>query len=290
MSIILKILWVCVMWFLVIPLVMGVWYGVFNGALNAPYMTWWGWIIIIFLYLCFCIWLQAKFDQTVYWSLAKWLLFIPSPVLLFFTFSESIAWWGWTICIFYIIGIIIHAFDMLTGHTFDMLTGLNTRDHSESGRSRSGVQTSIAVETSLEEEEHRKDRQLRDLQIEQLLNEKVNKEKIAAKKKITRKSPQTLLGKKEQIDKKLKDGLITERTAVIQTNKAIAAEKMRLIIENQRKEKKAKSKTEPKKPASTSTKEFEYVEKLNEIKSLREEGVITQAEFGKLKKKIIDSL
>ena len=65
---------------------------------------------------------------------------------------------------------------------------------------------------------------------------------------------------------------------------------MRLIIENQRKEKKVKSKTKPKKPFSASTKEFEYVEKLKEIKLLREEGVITQAEFRKLKKKIIDSL
>ena len=100
----------------------------------------------------------------------------------------------------------------------------------------------IIDEPALEEEELRKDRQLRDLQIEQLLNEKVNKEKIAAKKKITMKSPQTLLGKKRVIDKKLKDGLITERTAVIQTNKAIAAEKMRLIIKNQRNKKKVKSK------------------------------------------------
>jgi len=65
---------------------------------------------------------------------------------------------------------------------------------------------------------------------------------------------------------------------------------MRLIIENQRKEKMVKSKTKTKKPTSASTKEFENVEKLNEIKSLREEGVITQEEFGKLKKKIIDSL
>ena len=48
-------------------------------------------------------------------------------------------------------------------------------------------------------------------------------------------------------------------------NRAIADEKMRLIIENQRKEKKVKSKTKPKKPSSASTKEFEYVEKLKEI-------------------------
>ena len=95
---------------------------------------------------------------------------------------------------------------------------------------------------------------------------------------------------KKEINRKLSEGLITERKATILMNRANADEKMRLIIENQRKEKKAKSKTEPKKPASTSTKEFEYVEKLKEIKSLREEGVITQEEFRKLKKKIIDSL
>ena len=45
------------------------------------------------------------------------------------------------------------------------------------------------LQHTLEEEELRKDRQLRDLQIEQLLDEKAEKEKIAAKKKITRKSP-----------------------------------------------------------------------------------------------------
>ena len=95
---------------------------------------------------------------------------------------------------------------------------------------------------------------------------------------------------KREINRKLSEGLITDRTAKIQMNKAIADEKMRLIIENQRKEKKVKPKTEPKKPASASTKEFEYVEKLKEIKSLREEGAITQAEFKKLKEKIIDSI
>ena len=145
------------------------------------------------------------------------------------------------------------------------------------------------LQQALEEEELRKDRQLRDLQIEQLLNEKVNKEKIAAKKKITMKSPQTLLGKKRVIDKKLKDGLITERTAVIQTNKAIAAEKMRLIIKNQLNKKKVKSKMQPENTSNTS-KELDYVEKLKEIKYLRGAGEITQAEFRKLKKKIIDSI
>jgi hypothetical protein len=172
---------------------------------------------------------MTKFDQTVYWSLAKWLLFIPSPVLLFFTFSESIAWWGWIICIFYSIAIILHIFEM----PWSWLDIPNQKIREKNN---------IIDEPALEEEELRKDRQLRDLQIEQLLNEKVNKEKIAAKKKNTRKSPQTLLGKKRVIDKKLKDGLITERTAVIQTNKAIAAEKMRLIIKNQRNKKKVKSK------------------------------------------------
>ena len=113
-----------------------------------------------------------------------------------------------------------------------------------------------------------------------------------AKKKsaVKKYDPKLFNRQKREINRKLSEGLITDRTAKIQMNKAIADEKMRLIIENQRKEKKAKSKTEPKKPASTSTKEFEYVEKLKEIKSLREEGVITQAEFKKLKKKIIDSL
>jgi hypothetical protein len=130
---------------------------------------------------------------------------------------------------------------------------------------------------------------------------KAKKKPAKAKKKpapaVKKYDPKLFDRQKREINRKLSEELITERTAVIQMNRAIADEKMRLIIENQRKEnvkkrkeKKVKSKTEPKKPASTSTKEFEYVEKLKEIKSLREEGAITQAEFKKLKEKIIDSI
>ena len=126
-------------------------------------------------------------------------------------------------------------------------------------------------------------------------SETQKKEKLQAKKKsvVKKKSAvkkKAILRQKKEINRKLSEGLITERTATILMNRANADEKMRLIIENQRKEKMGKSKTKPKKPTSASTKEFEYVEKLKEIKSLREEGVITLAEFGKLKKKIIDSL
>ena len=138
--------------------------------------------------------------------------------------------------------------------------------------------------------EAKKNKLLRDLQIKKLQAE-VGVTPQAKKKSAVKKYNPTLFNRqKREINRKLSEGLITERTAVIQKNRAIADEKMRLIIENQRKEKKAKSKTEPKKPASTSTKEFEYVEKLKEIKSLREEGAITQAEFKKLKEKIIDSI
>ena len=140
-----------------------------------------------------------------------------------------------------------------------------------------------------DDKEAEKNKLLRDLQIKKLQAEGiVTAESYDAAKG----SPHLEIfnRQKREINRKLSEGLITDRTAKIQMNKAIADEKMRLIIENQRKEKKAKSKTEPKKPASTSTKEFEYVEKLKEIKSLREEGAITQAEFKKLKEKIIDSI
>ena len=148
-----------------------------------------------------------------------------------------------------------------------------------------------------DDEEARKNKLLRDLQIKKLQAE-VGVTPQAKKKSAVKKYNPTLFNRqKREINRKLSEGLITDRTAKIQMNKAIADEKMRLIIENQRKEnvkkrkeKKVKSKTEPKKPASTSTKEFEYVEKLKEIKSLREEGAITQAEFKKLKEKIIDSI
>ena len=148
------------------------------------------------------------------------------------------------------------------------------------------------LQQAQDDEEARKNKLLRDLQIKKLQAEvgvtpQAKKKPAPAVKKY---DPKLFDRQKREINRKLSEELITERTAVIQMNRAIADEKMRLIIENQRKEKKAKSKTEPKKPASTSTKEFEYVEKLKEIKSLREEGVITQAEFKKLKEKIIDSI
>ena len=145
------------------------------------------------------------------------------------------------------------------------------------------------LQQAQDDEEARKNKLLRDLQIKKLQAEGiVTAESYDAAKG----SPHLEIfnRQKREINRKLSEGLITDRTAKIQMNKAIADEKMRLIIENQRKEKKAKSKTKPKKPASTSTKEFEYVEKLKEIKSLREEGAITQAEFKKLKEKIIDSI
>jgi len=69
---------------------------------------------------------------------------------------------------------------------------------------------------------------------------------VAAKK-----SPQTLLGKKREINKQLKNGLITKRTADLRIKKAIEAEKMRLIIEKNRNKpykKKVKPKTKRKRP------------------------------------------
>ena len=141
-----------------------------------------------------------------------------------------------------------------------------------------------------DDKEAEKNKLLRDLQIKKLQAE-VGVTPQAKKKSAVKKYNPTLFNRqKREINRKLSEGLITDRTAKIQMNKAIADEKMRLIIENQRKEKKVKPTTNPKKPASTSTKEFEYVEKLKEIKSLREEGAITQAEFKKLKEKIIDSI
>ena len=137
------------------------------------------------------------------------------------------------------IGKFIGAIFMGTVDVIDSVSApfIEARDRVDAKEAQAKKREERKLQHTLEEEELRKDRQLRDLQIEQLLDEKAKKEaepkKIPAKKKINRKSPQTLLRKKRVIDKKLKDGLITERTAVIQTNKAIAAEKMRLFIENQ---------------------------------------------------------
>jgi len=66
-----------------------------------------------------------------------------------------------------------------------------------------------------------------------------------------KKSPQTLLGKKREINKQLKNGLITKRTADSRIKKAMEAEEMRLILENINNKsikKKVKSKPKPKIP------------------------------------------
>jgi len=62
-----------------------------------------------------------------------------------------------------------------------------------------------------------------------------------------KKSPQTLLGKKREINKQLKNGLITKRTADSRIKKAMEAEEMRLILENiNNKSIKKKVKSKPK--------------------------------------------
>ena len=77
------------------------------------------------------------------------------------------------------------------------------------------------------------------------------------------KSPQTLLGEKRAINKQLKNGLITKRTADSRIKKAIEAEEMRLIIENinnKPNKKKVKSSTKPRiNPISTSLKQEKVV-------------------------------
>jgi hypothetical protein len=75
---------------------------------------------------------------------------------------------------------------------------------------------------------------------------------ITKKQEAIKKSPQTLLGKKREINKQLKNGLITKRTADFRIKQAIEAEKMRLIIENIHNKpykKKVKSKTKRKAPS-----------------------------------------
>jgi len=63
------------------------------------------------------------------------------------------------------------------------------------------------------------------------------------KPKVIKKSPQTLLGKKREINKQLKNGLITKRTADARIKKVIEAEKMSLIIKNINKPNKKKVKS-----------------------------------------------
>ena len=104
-------------------------------------------------------------------------------------------------------------------------------------------------------------------------------------------SVQTLfIRQKREINRKLKQKLITKKTAETQMKKAAELEEMRLIIENKGKKPKVKNEVKPKKTTSKSKGDFDYVEKLKDITALRDEGAISQAEFRKLKKKIIDSL
>jgi hypothetical protein len=115
---------------------------------------------------------------------------------------------------------------------------------------------------------------------------------VAPKKPLPSKiSAQTLfIRQKREINRKLKQKLITKKTAETQMKKAAELEEMRLIIENKGKKPKVKNEVKPKKTTSKSKGDFDYVEKLKDITALRDEGAISQAEFRKLKKKIIDSL
>ena len=104
-------------------------------------------------------------------------------------------------------------------------------------------------------------------------------------------SAQTLfIRQKREINRKLKQKLITKKTAESQLKKAAELEEMRLIIENKGKKPEVKKEVKPKKTSSKSKGDFDYVEKLKDITALREEGAISQAEFRKLKKNIMDTL
>ena len=104
-------------------------------------------------------------------------------------------------------------------------------------------------------------------------------------------SAQTLfIRQKREINRKLKQKLITKKTAEAQLKKAAELEEMRLIIENKGKKPEVKKKVKPKKITSKPKGDFDYVEKIKDITTLREEGAISQAEFRKLKKKIMDTL
>ena len=104
-------------------------------------------------------------------------------------------------------------------------------------------------------------------------------------------SSQTLyIRQKREINRKLKQKLITKKTAETQLKKAAELEEMRLIIENKGKKPEVKKKVKPKKITSKPKGDFDYVEKIKDITALREEGVISEAEFRKLKKKIMDTI
>ncbi|MDC1447670.1 DUF2628 domain-containing protein [Candidatus Thioglobus sp.] len=104
-------------------------------------------------------------------------------------------------------------------------------------------------------------------------------------------SSQTLfIRQKREINRKLKQKLITKKTADTQMKKAAELEEMRLIIENKGKKPEVKKAIKVKKITAKSSDDFDYVEKLKDITTLREEGAISQAEFRKLKKKIMDTI
>tara|TARA_Y100000385_G_C12955997_1_gene577551 strand:- start:157 stop:981 length:825 start_codon:yes stop_codon:yes gene_type:complete len=104
-------------------------------------------------------------------------------------------------------------------------------------------------------------------------------------------SAQTLyIRQKREINGKLKKKLITKKTAEAQLKKAAELEEMRLIIENKGKKLDVSKEVNPKKTTSKSKSDFDYVEKLKDITALREQGAISQDEFRKLKKRIMDSL
>jgi len=121
---------------------------------------------------------------------------------------------------------------------------------------------------------------------------KTTNENTASKKPLPSKiSGQTLfIRQKREINRKLKQKLITKRTAETQMKKALKLEEMRLIIENKGKKPKVKKVIKVKKITAKSSDDFDYVEKLKDITTLREEGAISQAEFKKLKKKIMDTI
>ena len=120
----------------------------------------------------------------------------------------------------------------------------------------------------------------------------VTKENTAPRKPLPSKiSAQTLyIRQKREINRKLKQKLITKKTAEAQLKKAAELEEMRLIIENKGKKPEVKKEVKPKKITSKPKGDFDYVEKIKDITALRDEGAISQAEFNKLKKKIMDTL
>jgi len=122
--------------------------------------------------------------------------------------------------------------------------------------------------------------------------EEPSKKSKAPKKLLpSKQSSQTLfIRQKREINRKLKQKIITKRSAETQMKKAVELEEMRLIIENKGKKPEAKKVIKPKKTTSNPSNNFDYVEKLKDITLLLEKGAISQAEFRKLKKKIMGTI